>query len=209
MGNVLVLYYNTHIQPFTAFCPGLCRWVGMRRINHSRFYWSTNNGVAVTSAGPYASHCTFLQTGNHANTSSHKFFYGPDALSGTQPTASKHWKYSAVLEMRHLYSDSQTAGDFSFSAVLVCLAILCQLVVVFIFWVSRGLIGIGSVILSHCLYKPAPFSWSVNVLAYHIGCVLVCFCDVDMYLPHFVYIMFISLILWWCRAVFSRPIGET
>jgi len=33
---------------------------------------------------------TLLQTDNQASTSSLKFFYGPDALPATQPTASKH-----------------------------------------------------------------------------------------------------------------------
>jgi len=35
--------------------------------------------------------CTSLQTDNHANTSPvTQFFYRPDALPATQPTASKH-----------------------------------------------------------------------------------------------------------------------
>jgi len=34
--------------------------------------------------------CTLLQTDNHASTSPLKFFYRPDALPATQPTASKH-----------------------------------------------------------------------------------------------------------------------
>jgi len=34
--------------------------------------------------------CTSLQTDNHASTQPLSFFYGPDALPATQPTASKH-----------------------------------------------------------------------------------------------------------------------
>jgi len=34
--------------------------------------------------------CTTLQTDNHASTPPLKFFYRPDALPATQPTASKH-----------------------------------------------------------------------------------------------------------------------
>jgi len=34
--------------------------------------------------------CTLLQTDNHASTLPLSFFYRPDALSVTQPTASKH-----------------------------------------------------------------------------------------------------------------------
>ena len=45
-------YYYNH---FMALCLGLPRWAGSRRINHSRFCWSRDSGVAVASAGPYAS----------------------------------------------------------------------------------------------------------------------------------------------------------
>ena len=34
--------------------------------------------------------CTSLQTDNHASTPPLSFFYRPDALPSTQPTASKH-----------------------------------------------------------------------------------------------------------------------
>jgi len=36
--------------------------------------------------------CTSLQTDNHASTPPLSFFYRPDALPTTQPTASKHWR---------------------------------------------------------------------------------------------------------------------
>jgi len=38
----------------------------------------------------YVQVCTSLQTDNHASTPSLSFFYRPDALPATQPTASKH-----------------------------------------------------------------------------------------------------------------------
>ena len=44
---------------FTTLCPGLPRWVGTRRINHSGFCWSRHDGVAVASAEPYASYLHF------------------------------------------------------------------------------------------------------------------------------------------------------
>ena len=37
--------------------------------------------------------CISLQTDNHASTPPHSFFYSPDALPATQPTASKHWRH--------------------------------------------------------------------------------------------------------------------
>ena len=53
-----VHYYYKH---FATLCPGLPRWVGMRRINHSGFCWSRHNGVAVVSAEPYASYLHFTE----------------------------------------------------------------------------------------------------------------------------------------------------
>ena len=46
-------YYN--YNRFTTPCPGLPRWVA-NRINHSAFCWSRDDGMAVASARPYASH---------------------------------------------------------------------------------------------------------------------------------------------------------
>ena len=51
---------------------------------------------AVVSAGPYETMHTSLQTDNHTNTSSFKF-YKPDALPDTQPTMPRHWKYNNVI----------------------------------------------------------------------------------------------------------------
>ena len=38
--------------------------------------------------------CTSLQKDNHASTHHSVFFYTPDALPATQPTASKHWRHN-------------------------------------------------------------------------------------------------------------------
>ena len=64
-------YYN--YNRFTTLCPGLARWVGTRRINHSEFCWSRHDGVAVASAEPYASYLHFAPEDNHASTSSVRF----------------------------------------------------------------------------------------------------------------------------------------
>ena len=37
--------------------------------------------------------CNSLQTDNHASNPTTQFFYRPDALPATQPTASKHWRH--------------------------------------------------------------------------------------------------------------------
>ena len=60
-------YYNNR---FMTLCPGLPRWVGTRRTNHSGFYWSRHDGVAVASVEPYESYLHFAPEDNHASTSS-------------------------------------------------------------------------------------------------------------------------------------------
>jgi len=46
-------------------------------------------GMVVASAGPHADHLHFAPD-NHTGSTSFNFFYGSDALSDAQPTASKH-----------------------------------------------------------------------------------------------------------------------
>jgi len=65
-------YYNR----FMTLCPGLSRWVGTSRTNHSGFCWSSHDGVAVASAEPCASYLHFASEDNHASISSVKIFTG-------------------------------------------------------------------------------------------------------------------------------------
>ena len=58
----LFYYYYYYYNHFTTLCLGLPRWVGSRRINHSRFYWSRDDAVVVASAEPYASHLHLTAT---------------------------------------------------------------------------------------------------------------------------------------------------
>ena len=83
-----------------TLCPGLPRWVGTRRINHSGFCWSRDDGVAVASAEPYASYLHFAPEDNHASTSSVRFlragcpsWHPTNNVKApvTQSTISKHW----------------------------------------------------------------------------------------------------------------------
>ena len=60
---------------FMTLCPGLHGWVGTRRINHSGFCSSRDDGVAVASAEPYASYLHFAQEDNHASISSLRFLW--------------------------------------------------------------------------------------------------------------------------------------
>ena len=65
--NYYYYYNNNH---FITLCPGLPGWVGTRRINHSGFCWSRDDGVALASAEPYASYLHFAPEDNHASTTS-------------------------------------------------------------------------------------------------------------------------------------------
>ena len=93
---LLLIHYNR----FMPLCPGLPGWVSTRRINHSGFCWSRDDGVALASAKPYASNCTSLQKIT-MSAPYHSNFYGPDAHPDTQPTASKHWSHKMNKCTKH------------------------------------------------------------------------------------------------------------
>ena len=78
-------YYYSYNR-FTTLCPGLPWWVGTRRINHTGFCWSRDDGVAVASAEPYASYLHFAPEDNHASTSSLRFLQA--GCSSWHPTNS-------------------------------------------------------------------------------------------------------------------------
>jgi len=68
-------YRNYYYNRFTTLWPGIPRWVGTRRINHSGFCWSRH--VTVASAEPWASYLHFAPEDNHASTSSVRFLRCP------------------------------------------------------------------------------------------------------------------------------------
>ena len=72
----LITKSNWNYDHLMTICPGLPRWVGTRRINHSGFCWSRHDGVAVASVEPYASYLHFASEDNHTSTSSVKIFTG-------------------------------------------------------------------------------------------------------------------------------------
>jgi len=77
-------YYHNH---FTTLCPGLPRWVGTSRINHSGFCWSRDDGEAAASAEPYASYLHLASEDNHASTSPVRFLWA--RCPSWHPTNSK------------------------------------------------------------------------------------------------------------------------
>ena len=93
--TVKICYYS--YNHFTTLCPGLPRWVGTRRINHSGFCWSRHDEVAVASAEPHASYLRFALEDYHASTSSVRFLWAgcpswhpPNSVKALN--ARKHWR---------------------------------------------------------------------------------------------------------------------
>jgi len=84
------LLNNTHTQPFNG---------PMSRTTRVSQYQKGRTNLDFTEARESEWHwhqlghmqvCISLQTDNHASTLPLSFFYRPDALPATQPTASKH-----------------------------------------------------------------------------------------------------------------------
>ena len=113
------LHYYNH---FTTLCPGLPRWVGTRRTNHSGFCWSRHEGVAVASAEPYASYLHFAPEDNHASTSSVRFLWAgcpswhPTNSVKALKATSKHWRPDGWL----IYTVMKLSGFFLNFALLLC-----------------------------------------------------------------------------------------
>ena len=101
-------YYNNH---FTTLCPGLPRWVGTRRINHSGFCWSRHDGVAVASAEPYASYLHIAPQDNHASTSSVRFLQ--DRCPSWHPTNSvKALKATIAHVMKRKFNEMYNSATW-------------------------------------------------------------------------------------------------
>ena len=99
-------YYNC----FTALCPVLPRWIGTRRLNHSGFYWSRDDGLAVASTEPYPRHLHLRSRQMTMPALHHSAFYWPDAFPAAQPTESKHWRH-AFANAYMLYLQSVVESD--------------------------------------------------------------------------------------------------
>ena len=85
---------HTHVR-LTALFPGLPRWAGTRKVKP---IWillkqETVSGSGISWAICKSAPCS-RQTATPAPTT--LFFYRPDALPATQPTASKHWRHPAL-----------------------------------------------------------------------------------------------------------------
>jgi len=88
-----ITFYHTHSHThLMAFFPGLPKWAGTRKVKP---IWillkqETVSGSGISWAVCKSAPCSRQITTPVPHT---RFFYRPDALPATQPTASKHWRH--------------------------------------------------------------------------------------------------------------------
>ena len=99
MGRMLFLTPNqqcnegnkeTHIHPFSGPFSGTTRVSRYQRGKTNLDFTETRDSEWQWHQLGHMQVCISLQTDNHASTTPLSFFYRPDALPATQPTASKH-----------------------------------------------------------------------------------------------------------------------
>jgi len=86
---------HTHTHTgLTALFPGLPRWAGTRKVKPVWILWKQE---AVSGSGISWAVCKSTPRSRQITMPAphHSVFYRPDALPATQPTASKHWRYTA------------------------------------------------------------------------------------------------------------------
>jgi len=89
---------NTHKHThLTALCPGLPGSAGTRKVKPIWILLKTVSGSgtswAICKSAPHSTQIT-------TPAPHHSVFCRPDALPGTQPTASKHWRQYTMLKKR-------------------------------------------------------------------------------------------------------------
>jgi len=96
LNNTLITHTQTHTHThthsrLTAHCPGLPGWAGTRKVKP---IWILLKQQTVSGRGISGAICKAAPRSRQITTSAlhHSVFYRPDALSATQPTASKHWR---------------------------------------------------------------------------------------------------------------------
>ena len=81
---------------FTALCPGLHGSAGTRKVKPICFLLKQEQWVAWHQLGI----CKSAPRSRQITTPAphHSVFYRPDALPAAQPTASKHWRLSEIIQ---------------------------------------------------------------------------------------------------------------
>ena len=80
----------------TALCPGLPGWAGTRKVKPN---WILLKQETVSGSGIRWAICKSAPCSRQITTPAphHSVFCRPDALPAAQPTASKHWRYKAIM----------------------------------------------------------------------------------------------------------------
>jgi len=111
---------HTHTR-LTALYPGLPRWAGTRKVEP---VWILLKQVTVSGSGISWAICKSATRSRQITTPAphHSiFFYRPDALPATQPTASKHWRHNIaywhVIFIDIYSSELQKPQDLATNAI--------------------------------------------------------------------------------------------
>jgi len=94
---------HTHTR-LTALFPGLPRWAGTRK---AQPIWILLKQETVSGSGISWNICKSAPRSRQITTPipQHSVFYRPDALPAVQPTASKHWRLTAIQLCIILYPE--------------------------------------------------------------------------------------------------------
>ena len=83
---------HTHTHPFNGPSPGLPRWASTKKLKP---IWILLRQETVSGSDIRRATCKSAPRSSQITmpVPHHSFFYRPDALPATQPTASKHWRH--------------------------------------------------------------------------------------------------------------------
>ena len=109
------------------FFLGQPKYAGARKTNHSEFYWSRDDGVAVASAGPYASHLHLNRDRWQCQHLITQVFIDQTVLLLPKKTVSKNWKHKHA-QREH----KQTCSSYQFVNGQLLRHSLLQLLIKFI-----------------------------------------------------------------------------
>ena len=113
------LHTHTHIHLTTLF-PGLPRWAGTRKVEP---IWILLKQKTMSGSGISWDRCKSAPCSRPASHHS-RFFYRPDALPATQPTASKYWISNYSIGKKLNFPISCANLHFNLVWFLVCLLVM-------------------------------------------------------------------------------------
>jgi len=100
---------HTHTHPFNGPFSGTTRVSQYQKGKINLDFTEARDSESQWHQLGHMQVCTSLQTDNHAS-NHHSVFYRPDALPGTQPTASKHWRHILLLILSQCKKHKSPSG---------------------------------------------------------------------------------------------------